>query len=113
MENSIDWRFAVDLLISNAGYGWLNPNSSSDVLGRCEYVDWRDGRQKPAKDDLLVAWQQYTEENERRAREKQQAKKQLSEKLAQSREMKLNRDIFTQADLNQIQNEIDLLRNVL
>ena len=63
MENSVDWRFAIELLIPGAKHGWLNPDSFSDVLGKYEYIDWRDNRKKPTKNELISAWEQYIIQN--------------------------------------------------
>lgn len=42
-----DWRFAIDLVVPQSEYGWLNPDSKNNSGGSYDAIDWRDKRDKP------------------------------------------------------------------
>jgi len=69
---TIDWRFALELDYqeltgseSPYEYGWLSTSSSSasQVLGKYEYIDWRDSRIQPTEARLTQLWTDYSDAN--------------------------------------------------
>jgi len=103
MQNRIDWRFAVHLIVPGAEYGWLQPGNESkiDLLGKYEYIDWRDKLiPKPSENELRRVWDDYVRGNG--TPEQQEKNKDSTKKAALARlkaKAKNNTDI---ADLLEI-----------
>ena len=59
---NIDYRFAIELLVPNAEYGWLSTDADN-INGQYEWIDWRDKRKKPTRAELEKAWNDYVTVN--------------------------------------------------
>ena len=70
----VDYRLAIELLVPNAEYGWLAVDADN-VLGAYEWIDWRDKRAMPTKEEMETAWNTYVSKNG--TPEQQEAQKQL------------------------------------